>query len=131
MMKAETKAKRRVTLSICGLGMLDETEVETIPHAYPVPPPAPADTGQVATGGFHPITAKELCAEQDPPAPTDTLFAHASAVADHEAALDAAIDTAGLQASWDDVVKDTRLTQPDRVTLYARNQRLVKKLRGK
>ncbi len=28
MMKAETKAKRRVTLSICGLGMLDETEAE-------------------------------------------------------------------------------------------------------
>ena len=28
LMKAETKAKRRVTLSICGLGMLDETEVE-------------------------------------------------------------------------------------------------------
>lgn len=27
-MKAETKAKRRVTLSICGLGFLDETEVE-------------------------------------------------------------------------------------------------------
>jgi hypothetical protein len=27
MMKAETKAKRRVTLAICGLGMLDETEV--------------------------------------------------------------------------------------------------------
>jgi hypothetical protein len=35
MMKAETKAKRRVTLSICGLGMLDETEVETIPDATP------------------------------------------------------------------------------------------------
>ncbi len=33
MMKAETKAKRRVTLSICGLGMLDETEIETIPSA--------------------------------------------------------------------------------------------------
>ena len=30
MMKAGTKAKRRVTLSIVGLGMLDETEVETI-----------------------------------------------------------------------------------------------------
>jgi hypothetical protein len=29
-LKCETKAKRRVTLSICGLGMLDETEVETI-----------------------------------------------------------------------------------------------------
>ena len=31
MMKAETKAKRRVTLSICGLGFLDETEIDTIP----------------------------------------------------------------------------------------------------
>ena len=28
MMKAETKAKRRVTLSICGLGMPDESELE-------------------------------------------------------------------------------------------------------
>jgi hypothetical protein len=31
MMKAETKAKRRATLSICGLGLLDEVEVEDIP----------------------------------------------------------------------------------------------------
>jgi hypothetical protein len=30
MMKAETKAKRRVTLSICGLSMIDESEIETI-----------------------------------------------------------------------------------------------------
>jgi len=36
MMKCETKAKRRVTLSICGLGMLDETEVETVPSARQV-----------------------------------------------------------------------------------------------
>lgn len=35
IMKAETKSKRRVTLSICGLGMLDETEIETIPTAQP------------------------------------------------------------------------------------------------
>ncbi len=33
MMKAETKSKRRVTLSLCGLNMLDESEVETIPGA--------------------------------------------------------------------------------------------------
>lgn len=32
-MKAETKAKRRATLSICGLGILDESELETIPAA--------------------------------------------------------------------------------------------------
>jgi hypothetical protein len=36
MMKAETKAKRRVTLSICGLGMMDETEVESIEGARTV-----------------------------------------------------------------------------------------------
>lgn len=52
-MKAESKAKRRVTLSLCGLGMLDETEVGTIPDAMPAtevavypddttPPPEPA-----------------------------------------------------------------------------------------
>lgn len=35
IMKAETKAKRRVTLSIAGLGLLDETEVSTIPGAQP------------------------------------------------------------------------------------------------
>lgn len=37
LMKAETKAKRRVTLSICGLGILDETEIETIPAAVREP----------------------------------------------------------------------------------------------
>jgi hypothetical protein len=45
LMKAETKAKRRVTLSICGLGWLDETEIETIPGAATVA--ADADTGEV------------------------------------------------------------------------------------
>ena len=35
MMTAETKSKRRVTLSICGLGMLDETEVESLPAEVP------------------------------------------------------------------------------------------------
>lgn len=38
-LKCETKAKRRVTLSICGLGMLDETDVEAIPDARPVNEP--------------------------------------------------------------------------------------------
>lgn len=33
IMKAETKAKRRVTLSISGMGWVDETEIETIPTA--------------------------------------------------------------------------------------------------
>jgi len=37
-MKAETKAKRRVTLSIAGLGWLDESEAEGIAAAVPVEP---------------------------------------------------------------------------------------------
>jgi hypothetical protein len=47
LMKASTKAKRRVTLSICGLGFLDESELETIQelhqqeHVAPSPPPDP------------------------------------------------------------------------------------------
>ena len=38
LMKAETKSKRRVTLSICGLGMLDESELESV-EAEPLPAP--------------------------------------------------------------------------------------------
>ena len=43
LMKAETKAKRRVTLSIAGLGWLDETELDTIPQGPPavIPPEEP------------------------------------------------------------------------------------------
>lgn len=38
IMKAETKAKRRATLSICGLGMLDESEIDTLEHYAMVTP---------------------------------------------------------------------------------------------
>lgn len=36
IMKAETKAKRRVTLSICGMGWTDESEIDSIPNAQHV-----------------------------------------------------------------------------------------------
>lgn len=60
-MKAETKAKRRVTLSICGLGMLDETEVETISGVeskteLPKSPVAvPPPTGEAEHGASPPF----------------------------------------------------------------------------
>lgn len=54
IMKAETKAKRRVTLSICGLGMLDETEVETIPQAVRVAEPEPDPVRSVKLDGAQP-----------------------------------------------------------------------------
>lgn len=47
MMKGETKAKRRATLSICGLGLLDETEIPleaaTRAATRPAPSRKPAD----------------------------------------------------------------------------------------
>jgi hypothetical protein len=54
MMKAETKAKRRVTLSICGLAVLDESEVDGAKAT---------DTG----GGYSP----HLVPGEDPNAPGD------------------------------------------------------------
>lgn len=55
MMKAETKAKRRATLDLLGLGILDESETDTIPKAQHVPAPGQPDNdqayGPTATGG--------------------------------------------------------------------------------
>ncbi len=50
IMKAETKAKRRATLSICGLGMLDEAEVEDIP--------AQAKTAEAAVETFNEVATE-------------------------------------------------------------------------
>lgn len=60
MMKAETKAKRRVTLSIVGLGWLDESEIESIPDARPVK--VDAVTGEITTPG--PDTTSKLYCKQ-------------------------------------------------------------------
>lgn len=46
IMKAETKAKRRVTLSISGLGWCDETEVDSIAGAQKVP--VNLETGEIS-----------------------------------------------------------------------------------
>lgn len=48
MMKAVTKAFRRAVLAHCGLGMLDETETETIPGATTVPLALPYEPANVA-----------------------------------------------------------------------------------
>jgi hypothetical protein len=54
MMKAETKAKRRVTLSICGLGLLDESELDTVGNARRI---SAEDAHTVET--FHQQNTKE------------------------------------------------------------------------
>ena len=48
LMRAETKAKRRVTLSIVGLGWTDESEVESIPGARAVR--VDHETGEILEG---------------------------------------------------------------------------------
>jgi hypothetical protein len=62
LMKCETKAKRRVTLSICGLGLLDEAELEGLdPKGYSVEAPAPARVtgGTTPTGVTDQVTPTE------------------------------------------------------------------------
>lgn len=72
IMKAETKAKRRATLSLCGLGMLDEIEIDSIPGAQPVnpdeyTPPAPARAKPAPKASAPAVAAPE--GPTPPPAP--------------------------------------------------------------
>jgi hypothetical protein len=52
LMKCETKAKRRVTLSLAGLGWLDETELETIPAARTGEPTGDHGAGEIMCTGM-------------------------------------------------------------------------------
>jgi hypothetical protein len=74
-MKAETKAKRRVTLSLVGLGLLDESELATIPNARIVD--VDATTGKI-TG------SKPVAIEAGPVSSnsTDTAVTASAEVAD-------------------------------------------------
>lgn len=62
LMKAETKAKRRVTLSISGLGMLDESEIDSIAGA--IVNNVDVDTGEFIEGT--PTTTPVRKAPQQP-----------------------------------------------------------------
>lgn len=78
MMKAETKAKRRVTLSIVGLGVLDESEIDGITGDYPEAgasatpalegPAKKSDATQAATPAASTTAAATATASQTPPA---------------------------------------------------------------
>jgi hypothetical protein len=62
-LKCITKAKRRVTLSIAGLGFLDETEVEDIPAREHVDAAADLDQFAAVTGDAEPPPARDILAE--------------------------------------------------------------------
>jgi hypothetical protein len=77
MMKTTTKAKRRVTLSIVGLSMLDETEAETIPGARfePIAPPTTEDGGDPRTPDPAPKPLPAAPADAPDPRPAGRLAA--------------------------------------------------------
>lgn len=71
MMKAVTKAKRRLTLSVCGLGLLDETEVDSIPNARRVEvDPA---TGEIVGSGTALPAPRHDGPEPPPPTQAERL----------------------------------------------------------
>jgi hypothetical protein len=88
MMKCETKAKRRVTLSLVGLSTLDESEVDSIPGAQPV------------IGGMPPL-------QLDPPAPAQ----HRSRDRVLEEPAGEAAGPADIPTTWAPFVQ----TDPDRL----------------
>ena len=83
LMKAITKAKRRVTLSICGLGMLDETEVDTIPDARPLA--VDTQTGEI-------VAPRPHLRPQPPPAPVVPVTLTPREPGDEYAAVDDPFD---------------------------------------
>jgi len=71
MMKAITKAKRRVTLSLAGLGWLDETEVDTIPGAQRV---VVTETGEIVDGEIRQERTATIERESQPAIDGDEVF---------------------------------------------------------
>ena len=102
MMKAETKAKRRVTLSLVGLSTLDESEVESIPGAQPVP----VDLGRECSP---PPLNKSLT-----PSPGPVVAGTAAPVSHPAPAVGAAAVPADLNApipdAWQPFVQKTAVT---------------------
>lgn len=82
IMKALTKAKRRLTLSLAGLGWLDETEIGAVPSASPVS--VDTETGEILAAAS---------AERARP------VALADRVADRRAAIEARSDAAVAPAT--------------------------------
>lgn len=70
IMKAETKSKRRVTLSICGLGMLDESEMETVENAVPFIEASEAALDVAPVAGLQALPSAVQPAEPEPAAAT-------------------------------------------------------------
>jgi hypothetical protein len=110
ILRAVTKAKRRVTLSISGLGYLDETEAESIPGAEKVPPkpavalkPAngthiDAQTGEI-TETTAPVAASQGAVDAAPPEETPPDGGAVQSIED-QARAEARRGAAAMRTFW-------------------------------
>lgn len=130
VLKCITKAKRRVTLSICGLGFLDETEVEDIPardkahndllKKFPPLPQLTPHQSPAADPASGPAPSTEPHLPLVAPA-SASLFTDAGSLSPDEKhwdeilAVQAAGGVAVLQAQWDEIPKPLRKNLKDRL----------------
>src|SRR6516164_2452126 len=105
ILKAVTKAKRRVTLSICGLGFLDETEVDSIPGAKIEPASSLADEMQDA------IPDHELHADASEPVAVTTSVAAGAQETTSPPAASAAL-------SLEDMARQAAMHGPEQLQMF-------------
>lgn len=93
-LKCETKAKRRLTLSICGLGMLDETEVDSIPNAVKGEPAQAAPLQAPAPKPKFGLVVKRAAERFPEPISdiTECIFEHLTVLYPDEISVDASTD---------------------------------------
>jgi hypothetical protein len=120
MMKTESKSKRRVTLSICGLGWLDETEIGGGDDHAPPPPRPTRAMFEKPKPSLEPA-ARELVddetGEVTEDQPDDLADWTNQAVAFINEAKDAATIADNWTGPWAGTLKDLKANRPD---LYAR-----------
>jgi hypothetical protein len=120
LMKAETKAKRRVTLALCGLSLLDELEVESVQSASRAAAGKPRRTLDDVAAPATPATDRSLPAAAQQPSPAFefdgatgeviyTTEMHAAALSD--------CGPDGLQA-WFDTLQTFELTEEQKRTAW-------------
>lgn len=73
IMKCETKAKRRATISIAGLGMLDESELDGFDDAVDLAEPRPRLRGRAPLA---PVTPEDVKADDPPDRPALLAIVH-------------------------------------------------------
>ena len=105
LMKATTKAKRRATLSLCGLSFLDESEIESVATAQRVTVTADGEIVETPKPASQPDLTKQLAASVD----WDKW------AQDHLMQIEASETKGDLNIAWASVNEDKRKLNPPEV----------------